>query len=263
MTQAIKLIVIAVTLGVGAESRCEAQVLETETARPIPSKTLTLGSAFEFQRSAEGRESAVPVAFEYGVTDRLGLLVEPVIATSIRPKMGRHASGGGDLEVTASYLVRSESENLPALALAGEVKFPTAEDRLIGTDQTDYSGYLIASRRFGGLDCHANLGYTIIGKPAGVDLRNIWSGAVAAEAILNEHWVLFGEVLGNTSSAPGTTGESPEGQSAVVPEATGGELVGTLGFGLHPTRSFLDSMSMSYDNNSAILIRPALTWTLH
>ena len=39
----------------------------------------------------------------------------------------------------------------PALALAGELKVPTGESPLIGSDQFDYSAYAIASKRFGRL----------------------------------------------------------------------------------------------------------------
>src|SRR5260221_13941797 len=66
-----------------------AQVLETETARPLAPRTVSLGSAYEFQTSSEGREAATPVAIEYGVTRRLGLMVEPVVSTAIRPNVAR------------------------------------------------------------------------------------------------------------------------------------------------------------------------------
>ena len=49
------------------------------------------------------------MAVEYGITNRLELLLEPVPYTAIRPKAGAHATGGGDLEATATYLVRRET----------------------------------------------------------------------------------------------------------------------------------------------------------
>lgn len=75
--------------------------------------------------------------------------MEPAFYTAIRPKVGPHATGAGDTEVTLTHLFFNERATLPALAIAGEVKFPTAKDKLIGTGKTDYTGYLIASKRVG------------------------------------------------------------------------------------------------------------------
>ena len=105
----------------------------------------------------------MPFAAEYGLTDRLELLVEPVAWTAIRPKIGARATGVGDLEATATWLARAETPRLPAFALAGEVKFPTAHNNLIGTGKTDIAGYLIASKRWSRLDAHANVSYTVVG----------------------------------------------------------------------------------------------------
>jgi hypothetical protein len=39
---------------------------------------LELSTNFEYQTSSEGSETALPLAAEYGFTDRFELLVEPV-----------------------------------------------------------------------------------------------------------------------------------------------------------------------------------------
>ena len=147
---------------------------------------------------------------------------------------------------------------MPAIAVAFEIKFPTSESLLIGTDQTDYTGYLIGSKRIGRIDAHANLGYTILGNSPGTNLNNIVSGALASEYFLSERVELYGEVLGNTSSSP-EAGDSPSATNAVIAEAAGGELVGTLGMGFRPAPSFLLSLGLSYDNNQAWLVRPGVT----
>jgi hypothetical protein len=146
-------------------AQAASQILETETARSIGRGGFELGSNFEYQVSSEGYEIALPFAFEYGLSDRLELLVEPVAYTAIRPKVGPRATGGGDLETTLTYLARQETVGAPAIALAGEVKFPTTKNTLIGTGKTDFAAYLIGSKRFNRLDTHANVGYTIVGRP--------------------------------------------------------------------------------------------------
>jgi len=247
---------------VGSPHSSRAQVLETETARSPRAGTFEFGSAFEFQTSAEGTELAVPLAVEYGWTDRLSLLVEPVIYTSIRPTIGPQATDFGDLEATGFFRLRDERGGYPAVAVAAEVKFATSENPLISTGMTDGSGYLIASKRLGQFDVHANLGYTIFGQPPGATLNNIFSGALAAEFHAHRRLLIFGEMLGNTSSTPEGGGDQPGNPNVVVPEAAGGELVGTLGLGVLPTDRFMVSLGLSYDNNHAWLIRPGLTYRM-
>jgi len=67
------------------------------------------------------------------------------------------------------------------LPSGGELKLPTAHNRLIGTGKTDFTAWAIASKRFGRIDLHGNLEYTIVGKPAGTHLKNIIDYALAEE----------------------------------------------------------------------------------
>ena len=83
-------------------------------------------------------------------------------------------------EVTA-FRFLEEQGWVPALAVAGEVKFPTARDVLIGTGKPDYTFTLVASKRFGNFDTHFNFGYTIVGQPGPIHLDNIFDFAVAEE----------------------------------------------------------------------------------
>jgi hypothetical protein len=252
----LKIDLLALLLVPAAVSGAAAQALETESARLLRAGTWKLATAYEYQRSAEGHEAAVPVGLEYGLRDDLELLVEPVAYTAIRPKVGPRATGVGDIEATLTYRFRQETPGVPALAAAFEVKIPTARDSLIGTRHTDYAGYVIASKRFGLVDVHANLSYTFVGKPAGVPLSNIFGFALAGVYRPNPQLDLFAEVLATTAASPG--GESGT-VGAVVPEATGQELVGTLGAGRHLGSALLLYLTVSYDNNSAVLLRPGFT----
>ena len=260
--------------------------LETETARLPPKGTFEFNTAFEFQTSKEGKEFAVPAALEYGALDNLALLIEPVFYTAIRPKAGTHTSGIGDLEATVQYLFLNESASVPALAIAGEVKFPTAANDLIGTGQTDYTPYLIASKRVGDFDFHANLGYTFLGKPSGVSVQNTFDYAVAAEWLFNAKWNFIAEVYGHSSASKNTSdggdGVTPVtvkpaaetagiatdgamistgGSKAATPEISGSETVGTVGLRYHTSDAVALSLGVSYDNKHAWLISPGFTIT--
>lgn len=242
---------LALTAGTGS-----AQTLETETARLLSARWWKVGNALEFQKSSEGTEAAMPIAIEYGLTNSLELLVEPVPYTAIRPTQGRHAVGAGDIEATLTALVRHETQSTPALALAAEVKLPTARDSLIGSGEPDYTGYLIASKRFGQVDTHVNLAYTFVGRQDSVQLNNLVSFAVAGVYKSSPTVQLFGEVLGNTGAIPGS-------ETSTTPEVAGGELSFTLGAGKNIGVGGLLYFAVSYDTNNAVLVRPGITWRFH
>jgi hypothetical protein len=231
-----------------------AAPLETETARFHPRGTIEAEAVLEHQRAADGHETALPLAFEVALTDRVALLAEPVPYTKIAPASGPSSHGQGDLEVTLEGLVHPETR-WPAFALAGEVKVPTAEAPLIGSDQYDWTIYAIASRWLGRrLDTHVNLGYTIIGHPAGVPVNNTWNVALAGEYTWSARWSAVAEVLANTSALPENSGES-----VTTPEISAGEVTGMLGARYAITRGIIASFGVTVDNNGAVLYRPGLT----
>jgi len=196
------------------------------------------------------------VALEYAVTNTWELLVEPVPYTAIRPNVGPRATGVGDLEVTVIHGLWTESAGRPAIAVAAEVKLATAESRLIGTDKTDFTAYVIASRRFGAVDLHANLGYSILGKPTGISVSNLVDFALGGIVQAGPRAIAFAEVLGNTSAAGG-----PENSAA--PELAGGELSGTIGYGRDVSHSLFVSLAATYDNTHAVMLRPGFTLRIH
>jgi hypothetical protein len=248
--------VIALLVGPGIAG---AQMLETETARILRPGRYEIGINYEWQSSREGRESALPFALELGLTPRLEFVLEPVPFTAIRPRAGARATGPGDLEATFVYLARRESTSLPAFALAGEIKFPTARSSLIGTGETDYTAYLLASRRTGRFDSHLNVGYTVVGRTEAGPLSDLVSFAAATEYVASRRWQWFGEVLGNVATSGAESADAAGGGAAVVPEAAGGELVATLGVARRISESARGALSLSRDNSGAWLIRPGLT----
>jgi hypothetical protein len=249
----------ATLLLLSAGSAFASQPLETETARLLPQGVFKIELTGEFQSSREGTERAFPLVFEYGLTPRTELTVEPVFGTSINPKRGPSASGAGDIEVTLTHLLLPEEGAMPAFAVAGEIKLPTAGNRQIGTGKTDGTVWAIASKRFGRLDVHGNLGYTVIGKPAGTHLKNIIDYAIAEEFHFSPRYDIVGEFLGNTSS----TGENVEGAPSTTPipaEAASGETSAMIGVRYKFNPNLFVSVGVSYDNNHALLIRPGVTW---
>ena len=231
------------------------QPLETETARLPHRHALLVSGTYEFQTSPQGTEHDVPLALEYGVTDRLALLVEPVLFTAIRPEISPNATGVGDLEATLQFLARDERGALPALAIAVEEKLPFAANRQIGTGRADFTPYLIASKRLGRFDVHANLGYSFMGRPAGLAVQNTLNLALAVEHHATTHVDVLAEVLSTTAAALDGGGES----SLNAPEIAGAEQVGMVGVRYRRGPFTWLSLGITYDNTRALLFRPGLT----
>jgi hypothetical protein len=238
-----------------------SQPLETETARMMPQGVFKIELTGEYQTSKDGTERALPLVFEYGLTPRTEITVEPVFFTSINPKVGASATGIGDVEVTLTHLLLPEEGGAPAFAVAGELKLPTASNRQIGTGKMDGTIWAIASKRLGRLDLHGNLGYTVIGKPAGTHLKNIIDFAVAEEFHLSPQFDIVGELIGNTSSTGDTVEGAPAPSGTPIPaEAASGETSAMVGLRYHVNPKVFVSIGVSYDNNRALLIRPGVTW---
>jgi hypothetical protein len=234
-----------------------SQPLETETARTLPKGVVKLEFTAEFQTGRDGRERAFPFVFEYGFTDTTELAIEPVFATSIRPKSGARASGFGDVEVTLTHRLFAETAQRPAFAVAGEVKLPTARNVAIGTGKADFAAYAIASKRISRTDVHLNLGYTVVGRPAGTHAGNVINFAVAGEFHVSPRLDVVSEIVGNTSS----TGDKVESVTAPVTTelrtAESSILIGARYF-IRPTAFF--AIGLAYDNNHALLVRPGFTF---
>jgi hypothetical protein len=249
---------VGVALAVASATGHSQQPLETETARLPRHGEITVNGAYEFQTSNEGSEHAFPLAIEYGLTDRLALLVEPVFLTAIRPKAGGGATGQGDLEVTGQYLLWKETPRIPALALAAEEKFPTATNPRIGTQRADFTPFLIVSKRLGTLDAHVNVGYSFMGKPAGLQVQNTLNLAFAIEQHVTPQVDLMAEILSASASIAG--GEGTVDPNA--PELAGAEQVGMVGVRYRYRPHTWLSLGVTYDNSNAVLLRPGVSIVL-
>jgi len=227
--------------------------LETESARLLPQGRWEFSAAFEFQTASDGKEYATPLAIAVGLMDRLELLVEPVPYTKIAPSDESGAHGVGDTEVTLQYLLIKEKPVIPAIAIAGEIKIPTARAKIIGSQEWDYRIYGIASKRIGPVDVHLNLGFNIIGEPTGVKTRNPWDVSLAAEWFVHPKFDIIGEV-----TYVGSSLRSEDPNAPVTPEIAVEEIVYTAGLRYHVSKDFDVFGTFSYDNQDAKLYRVGL-----
>lgn len=158
-----------------------ARILKTRrTAQPGRELALVVGSGFEYETDGEESEYGFPFLVEYGLTSMLKASVEPGYVL-IRKKAGGTVRGPGDLETTITCEFPTERRYRPGLALESTIKWPTAPTGDIGTGKADYSIGAIISKEFVGFDLDANLIYTFVGNPPGLELKDTFEGSLASE----------------------------------------------------------------------------------
>ncbi|MEI7933417.1 MAG: hypothetical protein WCI21_10275, partial [Alphaproteobacteria bacterium] len=152
---------------------------------------------------SDGRALLTETQYEYGIDDRTEILIEPFFYEWDSPKVGGHTSGLGDVEVTLSHTVVTETDMRPTLVLAQKVKLPTASNDAIGSGKFDAQSYVIIGKSWGDTHLNINLGYEYIGKVAGDDLKDqgIWDASL--DFPIAEKTTLFLESFGNTAAATG------------------------------------------------------------
>jgi hypothetical protein len=84
-------------------------VLETETAELGKKGTFALSCGVQWEREKDGSKTVFTLnQFEYAITDRAEILIEPFFHEWDYPKGAKSFNGMGDLEVTPSYMVLLE-----------------------------------------------------------------------------------------------------------------------------------------------------------
>jgi 3-phytase len=235
----------------------ESPPLESETAHLAERGAVKLEVGFEREHEIDRSESKALFGLEYAASDRLQLRLEPIVYSEIKQTSGAQASGIGDLEVSATLVALSETGPIPGVAFAAEVKLPTARNQNLGTGRADYTGDVILSKRVAGLYTHLNLGYTVVGKPPGADVRNVFGFALAAERRL-ERFDVGGEVIGHTGVLRRAGSEAWLASGVVRPELAGEQFAATLGARFHVNDKLVLSLGASYEHDRAFEIEPGV-----
>lgn len=191
----LALIIAALSLacGTGAAAR-SLRPLETESAALLGSgeTEIILGTSYF-------RNRRFPAFTAKGFLDSQDLITAPEIEVRIgagdwveiqlryellhldetRSDGSEHdAFGGGDAEIFTKVRFLREGEMIPALGARFGVKLPNAsrEDRL-GTDETDFDLALLASKGFGPVTAHLNVGLQILGNPDDLEGQSPTAGS--------------------------------------------------------------------------------------
>ncbi|MEI6972528.1 MAG: hypothetical protein WCL44_13550 [bacterium] len=264
-------LIIAVSLFANA-APLSAKMLQTQSTsidavtgatRQPGDLNLVVGSSLEYQTDSEETEYNFPFFAEYGITEQLTFLLEPSY-TVIQSKDGDSVSGMGDLETSLTYEFIEEGEYLPAFAVEGGVKWPTADKEQIGTGETDYMVGLLASKKIGHVDAEINAIYTFVGSPPGADLKDTLEGSLAFEWHITPVFDLLGEVVTSSGSIsafggqPGTRGGA--NGTLAADESSGSETEGTVGFAEHLGDNLKIEQGVTYQSDGTWQVVVGWEW---
>ena len=238
---------IALSLGSALALHADT-VLETETAELGKKGEITISNSVQFEKARDGTRTAFTLTqFEYGVTDRAEILIEPFFQEWSKAKGGPTVHGMGDLEITPSYMIVLDDEKgwRPAIVLAFKVKVPTARNRDIGTGRVDYYPYVIVGKKIGHWLLNANLGVNFIGRPKDDNAtRNQLIYDFSVEREISDRWSVFAEVFGNSRPA--------------VDEVS--TFAGALATEYKFTEHFNMFVSVGYDTDHLFNVRPGFNF---
>jgi len=183
-------------------------VLETETAELGRKGEGLVSSAVQFEKEKDGSTTTFTLnQFEYALSDRAEILIEPFFREFDRPRGEARFQGAGDLEITPSYMIRLETPRKPAVVLAFKLKVPTGSSPNISTGKYDYLPYVIFGKTRGPWVFNANLGYNFITAPAKDEpLKNQIIYDLSVERKLSPRLSVYAEAFANTSPALGQRG---------------------------------------------------------
>jgi hypothetical protein len=173
--------------------------IETETAQIGEKGEIGISNSFEMEEGADGDAAGTLTQFEYGITDRSEILIEPFFQQWEFPDGMPSSRGAGDLELTPSYEFILEKGWRPAMLAAFKLKVPTGSAPYFSSGKFDYYPYLILGEHGGGFTFNANLGVDFITPEmgSGMDTQVVWD--LEAERRVIPRLTLFGEVYTDES----------------------------------------------------------------
>jgi len=156
------------------------------------------------------------------------------------------ATGLGDIFVRTKYNFLKNDSKYPDLAVVGRVRLPTGDDNnLLGTGYTSAAALLVASKTFGTITPHLNIGYEV---PSGHSKENSMQYVVGMDTRLGTRLSAAFEILGLWK---------PQGNGI------GDNLVDfAVGAKWNPFGKFLVSANLLVPINKNDGLRPNYIWTL-
>jgi len=165
--------------------------IETETAQIGKNGEIGISQSYEYAHSKDGSSGGTLTQFEYGLSDRAEILIEPFFYTWDQPKGEPKVEGLGDLEITPSYMFFRETTWAPAILAAVKFKVPTGSKKAGSSGKFDYMPYLIFGKHISGWTLNANLGLNITTPESGGTYGKTGTWSLEAEREIAPKTTIF------------------------------------------------------------------------
>jgi hypothetical protein len=184
-----------------------AMPLTTDDAGTVEKGKFQLEVGFDAARQDNhDREFNPSVTLTYGLFEKMDMGVGSSYLF-LHPKEEKNENGLGDTELKMKYRLFDEKDWLPAFAIMGNLKIPTAsESKGLGSGKTDFGINTIVTKNLSKRwFVHLNMGYTFIGEHR---VKNEFNYSTATQFVLSDQWALVGEVVG-VNNFNGGKGDDP------------------------------------------------------
>ena len=183
---------LACSLSLVTPNAVLAGITRSKTAHRQPQE-FQISANLEYQTS----EYSMPLQLEWAPNDSLKVLVETGFGGTIADS-GKWERGLLDTEVGATYEFMHERRTRPSLALQIGFKLPTARNKELGTQKTDYSLGLVAAKEYVNYDLELSANYTIPGNPTGLKLDKVLEISLAGEWHRRQYLDLMAQLTATT-----------------------------------------------------------------
>jgi cobalt/nickel transport protein len=184
-----------------------ARPLTTDDAWTVERGTFQLEFGFDASRQDNhDRELNPSLTLTYGLLDNIDLGLGSGIIF-LNPKEGEQENGFADTELKTKIRLFDEKHWIPAFAISGILKIPTAStSKGLGSGQTDFGMNAIVTKNLSKrVVLHFNLGYTLIGED---HVDNELNYSVAGQLVLTDKCAMVGEITGG-NNLNGQKGDDP------------------------------------------------------
>lgn len=188
-------ILLSFSLVLSSNTILYARPLSTDDAWTVEKGELQVEVGFDGARQDNhDREYSPSVTLSYGLLERMDLGIGSGYLF-FHPEEGKKENSFTDTELNVKYRLSDEKDWIPAFAISGRVKIPTAsESKGLGSGKADFGINAIVTKNLSKRwVLHLNLGYTFIGEHHVNDELNY---SLACQFVLSDKWALVGEIVG-------------------------------------------------------------------
>jgi hypothetical protein len=183
--------------------------LQTNNLHLTPKGSLRLHAAFEFRRDWQAPITRArgdlyrfgSLRFDFGISQNVSLQIRGALKQVLRFDRGANANDVGDFSVATIARIAAAGKHRPALGFRIETKLPnTNQDRGLGTNTTDVTMAVLATKQYGSALLFADLGLAILTAPRQLnDQNDVMVYGLGLLWNLSRRFQLAGEINGFAS----------------------------------------------------------------